>query len=546
MAARGACSSPRSIARPARPGPGRRVSTAGEYGALSAPARRAAHNQLYRSRRFNFSGWGRELFQTIPRRLFRDNYFRLSFVVFWVLFLASMLFAHQSREFAERLVGRDQLRPIQDMYSQPLDRQNGQVSAFMQSFYSNHNSTIGLRCFAFGLLFGVGGLVEFVFNAIQIGGIFGFMTTVSQWGTFSNFVTAHGPFELTAVVLSAAAGMRLGFSIIITRGLSRGESLRQAGREAMPTMGLAVALFSGRADRGLSIPFARSLSGQGRRGDRLGGGDCLLYRGSWKSAVGGRLGGSKPCSLTTRESRSASGDLADVLDLSLQVIRAYALPWLIASVIGAVPLGLLNWWLLKSKWLPGAPQNGATYLCWMLVLVAFELPLASAALTRYIGHAVFVDRPPVRQIVRDLFDSLPQLFFFQIVLRGFLFLPALLLGDAWWWLWGADFLVDAVCPVSLLERSDPARAQSARADPRTDDDLAAEPGPARRVARQSVRPLARVAGHCRGVDGGVRTLDMVRRRPVHTPLGVRRCRCISFTCRRRCGLSPAFSRSPGT
>jgi uncharacterized membrane protein SpoIIM required for sporulation len=37
--------------------------------------------------------------------------------------------------------------------------------------------------------------------------------------------------------------MRLGFSIIITHGLSRGESLRQAGREAMPTMGLAVALF---------------------------------------------------------------------------------------------------------------------------------------------------------------------------------------------------------------------------------------------------------------------------------------------------------------
>jgi uncharacterized membrane protein SpoIIM required for sporulation len=202
-----------------------------------------AHNQLYRSRRFNFAGWGRELFQNIPRRLFRDNYFRISFVVFWGLFLASMLFAHESRDYAERLVGKDQLRSIQDMYSQSLDRQNGQLSALMQSFYSNHNSTIGLRCFAFGLLFGVGGLVEFVFNAIQIGGIFGYMTTVSQWGTFSNFVTAHGPFELTAVVLSAAAGMRLGFSIIITKGLSRGESLRQAGLEAMPTMGLAVALF---------------------------------------------------------------------------------------------------------------------------------------------------------------------------------------------------------------------------------------------------------------------------------------------------------------
>jgi hypothetical protein len=151
-------------------------------------------------------------------------------------------------------------------------------------------------------------------------------------------------------------------------------------------------------------------------------------------------------------------DLADVLDLSLQVIRAYALPWLIASMAGALPLALLNWWLLRSKWAPGTPQNKALYVGWMLVLVAFELPLASAALTRYIGHAVFVDRPPVRQVIRDLFDSLPQLFFFQIVLRGILFLPALLLGPIWW-LWALIFwwmpfvLFPYLNEVILLERN---------------------------------------------------------------------------------------------
>jgi hypothetical protein len=151
-------------------------------------------------------------------------------------------------------------------------------------------------------------------------------------------------------------------------------------------------------------------------------------------------------------------DLADVLDLSLQVIRAYALPWLMTSVIGAVPLSVLNWWLLRSKWSSETPESKAQYLGWMLVLVAFELPLASAALTRYIGHAVFVDRPPVRQIVRDLFDSLPQLFLFQILLRGFLFLPALLLRE-FWWLWALTFwwmpfvLFPYLNEVILLERN---------------------------------------------------------------------------------------------
>jgi hypothetical protein len=151
-------------------------------------------------------------------------------------------------------------------------------------------------------------------------------------------------------------------------------------------------------------------------------------------------------------------DLADVLDLSLQVIRAYALPWFLASLAGAVPLAVLNWWLLKSKWLLDTPENRSLYLGRMVVLVAFELPLGSAGLTRFIGHAVFVDRPPARQIVRDLIDSLPQLFFLQVVLRGFLFLPALALGETWW-LWAAIFwwmpfvLFPYLNEVILLERN---------------------------------------------------------------------------------------------
>ena len=64
-----------------------------------------------------------------------------------------------------------------------------------------------------------------------------------EWFNFGRFVTAHGPFELTAVVLAGAAGLRLGFSIIETRGMSRGASLRTVARAAMPMMGVFVVLF---------------------------------------------------------------------------------------------------------------------------------------------------------------------------------------------------------------------------------------------------------------------------------------------------------------
>ena len=39
----------------------------------------------------------------------------------------------------------------------------------MAGFYIGHNATIGLRCFAFGLLAGIGGLYETVFNASTLG-----------------------------------------------------------------------------------------------------------------------------------------------------------------------------------------------------------------------------------------------------------------------------------------------------------------------------------------------------------------------------------------
>ena len=35
-----------------------------------------AHNQLYRSRRFDFPTWGYELFQAVPRRLRADRFLR--------------------------------------------------------------------------------------------------------------------------------------------------------------------------------------------------------------------------------------------------------------------------------------------------------------------------------------------------------------------------------------------------------------------------------------------------------------------------------------
>jgi len=202
-----------------------------------------AHNQLYRSQTFTIATWARQLLVDVPQRLFADNCLRLAFCIFWGMFLLSAFMAYTTPGFAERVMGKQMIMQLEEMYSEPIDGRDVGLSGTMAGFYVFNNAGIGLRCFAFGLLFGVGGVYTTTFNAAVLGAAFGHMATLPQRENFFHFVTAHGPFELTAIVMSAAAGMRLGFSLVDTRGLTRTAALRRASEQAMPTMCAAIIMF---------------------------------------------------------------------------------------------------------------------------------------------------------------------------------------------------------------------------------------------------------------------------------------------------------------
>ena len=202
-----------------------------------------AHNQLYRSRSFRMSTWLDRLFVEVPQKLFRDNALRLAFCIFWGIFILSGLLSYARPDFAERVIGKQQMTMVEDMYETPHQGRAIGQNGFMAGFYVFNNAGIGLRCFALGILFGIGGLFATIYNAAMLGGIFGHMATVPQQENFFRFVTAHGPYELTAIVLSAAAGMKLGFSLIDTKGQSRIDALQRAARDMMPCMAAAMVMF---------------------------------------------------------------------------------------------------------------------------------------------------------------------------------------------------------------------------------------------------------------------------------------------------------------
>ena len=208
-----------------------------------------AHNQLYRSRRFEFQKWGEVLLFDVPKTIFNDRCVQTMFAVFWGLFILSAFLAYSKAawpEFAEQVLTAEGIQGLEEMYKNPIDGtlRDADENTAMAGFYINHNTGIGFQCFAWGLLV-VPGMLVTMSNAIQLGSAFGYMARpdVAEGRNFFYFVTAHGPFELTAIVLSAGAGLRLGLSWMMPGALSRQAALIKAGRQALPVMGAAAVLF---------------------------------------------------------------------------------------------------------------------------------------------------------------------------------------------------------------------------------------------------------------------------------------------------------------
>lgn len=205
-----------------------------------------AHNTLYRSRKFQYQHWVDIAFRQAPQQIFRDRCVHICAILFFGLFSLATYLAYNEElfpGFAEKMVGAESLEEFERMYSANSDSGiEGHI--FMVAFYIQHNTSIGLICFASGALI-LPGLVATAYNAAYLGVVFGYMARPGTDGGdhFLNFVTAHGSFELTAIALAAAAGLRIGTGWIFTKGLTRLASLQQQATEAVPIMAVSAILF---------------------------------------------------------------------------------------------------------------------------------------------------------------------------------------------------------------------------------------------------------------------------------------------------------------
>ncbi len=113
----------------------------------------------------------------------------------------------------------------------------------MFAFYIWNNVKIGIQTFATGLAFGLGSIFYLVFNGVILGAIAGYLTAVGHGVPFWSFVSGHSAMELTAIMLSGAAGLKLGSALIAPGNRTRKAALIDAAKPAIRIMYGAALMF---------------------------------------------------------------------------------------------------------------------------------------------------------------------------------------------------------------------------------------------------------------------------------------------------------------
>jgi uncharacterized membrane protein SpoIIM required for sporulation/uncharacterized RDD family membrane protein YckC len=113
---------------------------------------------------------------------------------------------------------------------------------FVASRIITNNVQVAFFAFAFGITAGVGTLILLVMNGLFFGAVLGLFANYGLAGWLLTFVAGHGVLELTAIFISAGAGLLVAAALVAPGDLTRRDALVLAGRHAARLVGAAVLL----------------------------------------------------------------------------------------------------------------------------------------------------------------------------------------------------------------------------------------------------------------------------------------------------------------
>jgi uncharacterized membrane protein SpoIIM required for sporulation len=108
--------------------------------------------------------------------------------------------------------------------------------AVSSSRIATNNITVALSAWGGGILAGIVPLYIVLVNGLLLGSILGVTMHYSMAGELLEFISAHGPLEISLILVAAGAGLQIGRALVVSEDRPRSLALREAGRDALTVL----------------------------------------------------------------------------------------------------------------------------------------------------------------------------------------------------------------------------------------------------------------------------------------------------------------------
>ena len=105
--------------------------------------------------------------------------------------------------------------------------------SFVSAAIARNNMKVALTAWAGGLLAGLGSLIVVFFNGMMLGVVAATTAHFDMHGSLLEFISAHGPLELTLILVAGGAGLHMGIALLREGDVSRAVRLGRAARTSV-------------------------------------------------------------------------------------------------------------------------------------------------------------------------------------------------------------------------------------------------------------------------------------------------------------------------
>jgi len=190
---------------------------------------------IYRNRKEDSNRLGRFCRYDLPRTIRRyHSVLLLAFILFMVFFAVGIFSARRDESFIRGMFGDEYVNMTEDNIAQgnPFGVYQDGNPVLMWLAILKNNIQVSFLMVAGGVLIGLWPLNQLVTEGVRLGA---FETLFAQKGLAGDFVLTvfiHGTLEISALIISGAAGIIIGKSFLFPGTLSRLEAFKRGVKDA--------------------------------------------------------------------------------------------------------------------------------------------------------------------------------------------------------------------------------------------------------------------------------------------------------------------------